>query len=39
MQLRQADLFAGLNPVILKAIMAAGTRHAYAAGEFVLPPG
>lgn len=35
MQLRQADLFAGLNPVILKAIMAAGTRHAYAAGEFV----
>lgn len=35
MQLRQADLFVGLNPAILKAIMAAGTRHAYAAGEFV----
>ena len=35
MQLRQADLFVGLSPNTLKAIMAAGTRHAFAAGEFV----
>jgi CRP-like cAMP-binding protein len=35
MQLRQSDLFVGLNPTVLKAIMAAGTRHAFAAGEFV----
>jgi CRP-like cAMP-binding protein len=35
MQLRQADLFVGLNPTILKAVMAAGTRHAFAAEEFV----
>jgi CRP-like cAMP-binding protein len=35
MQLRQADLFRGLNPSVLSAIMASGTRHAFAAGEFV----
>jgi aspartate ammonia-lyase len=35
MQLRQSDIFLGLNPSILKAIMALGTRHAFAAGEFV----
>jgi len=35
MQLRQADLFVGLSPNTLKAIMGAGTRHAFAAGEFV----
>jgi CRP-like cAMP-binding protein len=35
MQLRQSDLFVGLSPNTLKAVMAAGTRHAFAAGEFV----
>ncbi len=35
MQLRQADLFVGLSPNTLRAIMAAGTRHAFAAGDFV----
>lgn len=35
MQLRQADLFRGLNPSVLSAVMAAGTRHAFAPGEFV----
>jgi CRP-like cAMP-binding protein len=35
MQLRQADLFLGLNPSVLKAVMAAGTRHAFAAEKFI----
>lgn len=35
MRLKQADLFWGLNPNLLKAIMDAGTRHALAAGTFV----
>jgi CRP-like cAMP-binding protein len=35
MQLRQADLFVGLSPNTLKAVMAAGTRHAFPAGDFV----
>jgi CRP-like cAMP-binding protein len=35
MRLKQADIFWGLNPRILEAIMAAGTRHALAAGAFV----
>jgi CRP-like cAMP-binding protein len=35
MQLRQADLFAGLNPGVLSAILAAGTRQAFAADEFI----
>ena len=35
MQLKQSDIFGGLNPNILKAIMAAGTRHAFAAAEFI----
>jgi CRP-like cAMP-binding protein len=39
MQLRQADLFMGLNPVILKAVMAAGTRHAFTEGEYVYHRG
>jgi CRP/FNR family transcriptional regulator, cyclic AMP receptor protein len=39
MQLRQSDLFVGLNPTILKAIMAAGTRHAFTEGDFVYHRG
>ena len=39
MQLRQADLFMGLNPVVLKAVMAAGTRHAFTEGEYVYHRG
>jgi CRP-like cAMP-binding protein len=35
MRLKQADIFWGLSPGVLKAIMAAGTRHAFAAGRFV----
>ncbi|MGE5257072.1 MAG: Crp/Fnr family transcriptional regulator [Hyphomicrobiales bacterium] len=35
MQLRQADLFVGLSPNTLKAVMTAGTRHAFSAGDFV----
>jgi len=35
MQLRQADLFLGLNPSVLGTILAVGTRHAFAAGEFI----
>ena len=35
MQLRQADLFAGLNPGVLSAILAAGTRQVFAADEFI----
>jgi CRP-like cAMP-binding protein len=35
MRLKQSDIFWGLSPGILEAIMAAGTRHAFAAGAFV----
>ncbi len=35
MRLKQSDIFRGLNPNILKAIMAVGTRHAFEAGTFV----
>ena len=35
MRLKQSDIFWGLNPSILRAIMAAGTRHAFASGAFV----
>jgi CRP-like cAMP-binding protein len=35
MRLKQSDIFWGLNPSILRAIMAAGTRHAFEAGAFV----
>ena len=35
MRLKQADIFWGLNPDILKAIMAAGTRHAFGADDFI----
>jgi CRP-like cAMP-binding protein len=35
MRLKQSDLFSGLNSNILKAIMAAATRHAFAAAEFI----
>lgn len=35
MRLKQSDIFQGLSPNILKAIMAIGTRHAVAAGAFV----
>jgi CRP-like cAMP-binding protein len=35
MRLKQSDIFGGLNPNVLKAIMAVGTRHAFEAGAFV----
>jgi CRP-like cAMP-binding protein len=35
MRLKQADIFWGLNPNLLEAIMAVGTRHAFATGTFV----
>jgi CRP-like cAMP-binding protein len=35
MRLKQSDIFQGLNPNILKAIMAIGTRHAFPEGTFV----
>lgn len=35
MRLKQSDIFWGLNPNTLKAIMATGTRHAFAGGTFV----
>ena len=35
MRLKQADLFWGLSPNLLKAIMDVATRHAFAAGTFV----
>jgi CRP-like cAMP-binding protein len=35
MRVKQADIFWGLNPSTLKAIMQTGTRHALAAGSFV----
>ena len=35
MYLRQSDIFLGLNPNILKAVMAVGTHHALPSGEFV----
>jgi CRP-like cAMP-binding protein len=35
MQIRQSEVFVGLNPHLLKAIMAASTRHGFAAGGFV----
>ena len=35
MRLKQSDIFQGLSPSILKAIMAVGTRHTFAADAFV----
>jgi CRP-like cAMP-binding protein len=35
MQLRQADLFARLNPSVLTAVLSAGTRQVVAQGEFI----
>lgn len=35
MRLKQSDIFWGLNPNILGAVMSTGTRHAFGAGTFV----
>jgi CRP-like cAMP-binding protein len=39
MQLRQADLFAGLNPSVLSVVLAAGSRQAFKTGEFIYHRG